>query len=44
MWKYMDAPFGRPPADTNALERVEALGRLFRGEIPLWFVGGKLTS
>ncbi len=44
MWKYMEAPFGRAPSDTNALERIEALGRLFRGEVPLWFIGDGLTS
>jgi penicillin-insensitive murein endopeptidase len=44
MWKYMQAPFGRPPADSIGVAGVEALGRVIRGELPAIFTGGKLTS
>src|SRR6185503_3278741 len=35
MWKYMEVPFGRPPAETVAPDALAAFGRLFRGELPL---------
>ena len=44
MWKYMGVPYGRPPAETVAPDALAAFGRLFRGELPLTFVPGDLTS
>ena len=44
MWKYMQPPFGRPPADAIGEAGVAALGRLIRGELPAIFAGGKLSS
>jgi penicillin-insensitive murein DD-endopeptidase len=44
MWKYMDAPYGRAPADALGADGVAALGRLFREELPLVLTGGKQTS
>ena len=44
MWKYMQAPFGRPPLDAIGEPGIEALGRLIRSELPALFVGGTLTS
>jgi penicillin-insensitive murein endopeptidase len=44
LWKYMDAPYGRPPLDALGVQGVAALGRLFREELPLVFTGGKQTS
>jgi penicillin-insensitive murein endopeptidase len=44
LWKYMDAPFGRPPADVIGRDGVESLGRLFRGELPAIFRSGAQTS
>jgi penicillin-insensitive murein endopeptidase len=44
LWKYMEAPFGRPPADVIGRAGVESLGRLFRGELPAIFRSGAQTS
>lgn len=44
MWKYMGAPYGRPPAETVGADALAAFGRLFRGELPLTFVPGDATS
>ena len=45
MWKYMQAPYGRPPADALGAEGVAALGRLIRDELPPLFAGApKLTQ
>jgi penicillin-insensitive murein endopeptidase len=44
MWKYMAAPYGRPPADPLGPEAVSALGRLIRAELPPVYGGAKLTS
>ncbi len=44
MWKYMGAPFGRPPADALGTEAAAALGRLIREELPPLAAGAKLTS
>jgi len=44
MWKYMGVPYGRPPVETVGADAIAAFGRLFRGELPLTFVGPDLTS
>ena len=44
MWKYMQAPYGRPPADALGVEGISALGRLIRDELPPLFAGAKLIS
>jgi penicillin-insensitive murein endopeptidase len=44
MWKYMSAPFGRPPADAIGAEGKAALGRLIRDELPPIYAAPKLTS
>jgi penicillin-insensitive murein endopeptidase len=44
MWKYMEAPYGRPPADALGADGLAALGRLIRDELPPILAGGKLTS
>jgi penicillin-insensitive murein endopeptidase len=44
LWKYMDAPYGRPSVDVLGPGGVAALGRLFREELPLVLTGGKQTT
>ena len=44
MWKYMAAPFGRPPRETIEGDAIAAFGRLFHGELPLSFIAGEPTS
>jgi hypothetical protein len=44
MWKYMEAPFGRAPADAIGADRLAAFGRLIRDEPPPSPAAGKLTS
>jgi len=44
MWKYMAAPYGRPPAETIGADVLTAFGRLFHGELPLTFVAPDVTS
>jgi penicillin-insensitive murein endopeptidase len=44
LWKYMDVPYGRAPFDAVGADGVAALGRLFRGELPLLVAGGAQTS
>jgi penicillin-insensitive murein DD-endopeptidase len=44
LWKYMAAPYGRPPADALGEDGFAALGRLFRQELPLALTGAKQTS
>jgi hypothetical protein len=43
-WKYMEPPFGRPVVDTLGPENLDALGRLFRGELPGTLRGSDLSS
>ncbi len=44
MWKYMQAPYGRPPLDALGAEGIAALGHLIRDELPSLFAGAQLTS
>ncbi len=44
MWKYMEAPFGRAPAESVGADRLAAFGRLIREETPPTPAAGKLTS
>jgi len=44
MWKYMEAPFARAPADPVGGDRLAAFGRLIREEPPPAPAAGKLTS
>jgi penicillin-insensitive murein endopeptidase len=44
MWKYMDAPFGRPVPSAIGAEDMEALGRVVRGEPPPTFLPGQPTT
>jgi penicillin-insensitive murein endopeptidase len=44
LWKYMDAPYGRPAFDALGADGVAAFGRLFRAEMPLILTGGRQTS
>jgi penicillin-insensitive murein DD-endopeptidase len=44
MWKYMDAPFGRPPPETIGAADLEALRRIVRGEPASTFLPGPPTS
>jgi penicillin-insensitive murein endopeptidase len=44
MWKYMQAPYGRPAADAVGADGIAAVGRLIRDELPVLLGGAKLTS
>jgi penicillin-insensitive murein endopeptidase len=44
MWKYMDAPFGRPGPDSIDAAGYEALGRVIRAELPATFLPAPPTS
>lgn len=44
LWKYMEPPFGRAPADLIGRDGVASLGRFFRGELPAIFRAGAPIS
>jgi penicillin-insensitive murein endopeptidase len=44
MWKYMQAPFGRPLPQAIGDSGIAALARIIRAELPAIFAGGAPTS
>jgi penicillin-insensitive murein endopeptidase len=44
MWKYMQAPFGRPGHEVIGEGGIAALVRIIRGELPAIFAAGAPTS
>src|SRR5262249_25812421 len=44
MWKYMGVPYRRPPVGNVGAGPIAAVGRLFRGELPLTFIAPDVTS